>query len=72
MNQKLQKWKIMHAQHDDVLNFFHYFHSLTSQYILQSQDGYSGLVTGMIEWGQKSKPKNFQKALHDITQKISF
>ena len=69
MNQKLKKWKIMHAQHDDVWNFFHYFHSLTSQYILQSQDGYSGLVTGMIECGQKSKPK---KALHDITQKISF
>ena len=72
MNQKLKKWKIMHAQHDDVLNFFHYFHSLTSQYILQSEDWYSGLVTGMIEWGQKSKPKNFQKAWHDITQKISF
>ena len=56
MNQKLKKME-MYAQHDDVLNFFHCEHSLTSQYILQSQDGYSGLVMGMIEWGQKSKPK---------------
>ena len=35
MNQKLKKME-MYAQHDDVLNFFHYEHSLTSQYILQS------------------------------------
>ena len=56
MNPKLKKME-MYAQHDDVLNFFHCEHSLTSQYILQSQDGYSRLVMGMIEWGQKSKPK---------------